>query len=76
LIELISRVLGVQPEIEVDKARIRGNQTEVMQLLSDNSKAAAVLGWKPAHSMEEGIRRTIEWVEQHKGLFKADIYNK
>ncbi|MBC8017834.1 MAG: NAD(P)-dependent oxidoreductase [Verrucomicrobia bacterium] len=29
--------------------------------LADISKAAAVFGWQPSQSLEEGLRRTVEW---------------
>jgi len=75
MIELISRTLGVEARVEVDAARTRGNQLEVMQLLSDNSKAANILGWKPSFTLEEGIRRTVNWVKEQKGRFKTHLYN-
>lgn len=37
-------------------------QAEIARLLCDNSKAAQVLGWRPAVSLEEGIQRTREWI--------------
>lgn len=30
---------------------------------SDNTRLKAVLGWAPAISLEEGLRRTYEWIE-------------
>ncbi len=75
LIELISRMVGVTARIEVDPERVRGNQVEVMQLQSDNSKAARAFGWQPAFTLEEGMSRTLEWVRAQKGLFKVHLYN-
>ncbi len=75
LISLISKLLGVDSKIEVDKQRIRDNQTEVMQLVSDNSKASEILGWKPTHTLEEGLNSTIEWLKRKKQFGKPGIYN-
>jgi dTDP-glucose 4,6-dehydratase len=75
MIELISKALGVEARVEIDAARRRGNQLEVMQLLSDNSKAANILGWKPSLTLEEGIRRTVDWVKEQKDRFKTHLYN-
>jgi len=75
LILLISRLMGVKPEMTVDPQRIRGNQSEVMVLSADNSKAADVLGWQPKHSLEEGLSLTIEWMKEKKGFGKPGIYN-
>jgi NAD dependent epimerase/dehydratase len=75
LVFLISKLLGGNPRIEIDKQRIRGNQTEVMQLVSDNSKASEILGWQPAYTLEEGLKVTIEWLKGKKQFGKPRIYN-
>jgi dTDP-glucose 4,6-dehydratase len=75
LILLVSKLLGRNPRIEVDKRRIRGNQTEVMQLVSDNSKASEVLGWQPTYTLEEGLNVTIEWLKEKRQFGKPGIYN-
>jgi nucleoside-diphosphate-sugar epimerase len=31
---------------------------------SDNTRLRAVLGWEPAVSLEEGLARTFEWIEE------------
>jgi len=75
LIFSISKLLGVKPEIEVDKQRIRRNQAEVMQLVSNNSKASEILGWQPAHTLEEGLNLTIKWLKGKKQFGKPGIHN-
>lgn len=75
LILLISKLIGVTPEIEIDPQRIRGNQSEVMRLVSDNSRAAQILGWQPACQIEEGLSLTIEWIRVKKSFGKHDLYN-
>jgi nucleoside-diphosphate-sugar epimerase len=37
-------------------------QSEIQKLLCDYSKAKELLGWEPQVSLEEGIRRTEEWI--------------
>ncbi|HUC92020.1 MAG TPA: GDP-mannose 4,6-dehydratase [Paenibacillus sp.] len=37
-------------------------QSEIQKLLCDSSKAGRLLGWKPEVTLEEGIRRTEEWI--------------
>jgi dTDP-glucose 4,6-dehydratase len=75
LIVLISKLIGVEPEIEIARKRVRGNQTEVMQLLSDNSKASKVLGWQPMYTLTKGLKLTIDWLQTKKHTFKPKIYN-
>ena len=35
--------------------------TEIPRMYSDSSKAAARLGWKPSHTLREGLEKTIAW---------------
>lgn len=37
-------------------------QSEIQKLLCNSDKAARLLGWRPEVSLEEGIRRTEEWI--------------
>lgn len=39
-------------------------QSEIPRLLCNYSKAQKLLGWEPAVSLEEGLRRTREWIER------------
>jgi dTDP-glucose 4,6-dehydratase len=75
LILLISNLIGLIAEIEVDEQRLRGNQSEVMRLISDNSKASKILGWKPKFSLEDGLRSTIDWLKEKKNFGKYSIFN-
>lgn len=47
---------------EFDQSRLRPPASEVMVLRSDPSKAKALMGWEAKVSLEDGIRRTVEWL--------------
>jgi len=38
-------------------------QSEVSKLLCDSNKTRELLGWRPMHTLKEGIEKTKEWVE-------------
>lgn len=38
-------------------------QSEIPKLLCDYSKAKNLLGWEPKYSLEEGIKKTEEWIQ-------------
>lgn len=43
-------------------------QSEIQKLLCNYSKAEKLLGWKPKVSLEEGIKRTEEWIKHNAHL--------
>jgi NAD dependent epimerase/dehydratase len=65
---------GHRPKIAVDASRIRPERSEVMQLVCDNSKAARVAGWRPAHTLRDGLVQTLAFVEAHPHLFRPNRY--
>jgi nucleoside-diphosphate-sugar epimerase len=44
---------------ETERERPEGSEVE--RLLAANDRAHDLLGWKPGVTLEEGLRRTIEW---------------
>jgi len=59
---LIVDALGASCPIREDGARDRPGNSEIYQLIADNRRAREVLGWRPAISLAEGLRMTIEGV--------------
>lgn len=70
----IIKIVGKDVKIMVDKKRIRPAKSEVRRLWADNSKAAKILNWKPKVSLDEGLRRTIQYIEDHISSYKPDEY--
>lgn len=60
--EIIKRLTGSDSAIEkTEKLPI----DDPKQRRPDISKAKALLGWEPSTSLEEGLRKTIEYYKQH-----------
>jgi NAD dependent epimerase/dehydratase len=75
--ELVKKILdqmGKKVEIEVEDRRIRPEKSEVMQLLSDTHLAQKLFQWAPRHTLEEGLRETIEWYRKNLSRFKVGSY--
>lgn len=75
LFDLAQRVLGTSATIERDEQRLRPERSEVMALQSDPAKAALLLNWRPAISLEEGIRRTADWCAAHLSPSRVGQYH-
>ncbi|MCY0725858.1 GDP-mannose 4,6-dehydratase, partial [Klebsiella pneumoniae] len=60
--------------VETDDVRVRPEQSEVMRLLCDRSKAEQLLGWAPQVSLEEGLSRTVDYIRDHLALYHTERY--
>jgi dTDP-glucose 4,6-dehydratase len=73
----IVRLMCSDAETVTQNARKRPEKSEVDRLLADNQKARDLLGWTPTHSLDEGLRTTIEWFRDPDNIrkYKTEIYN-
>ena len=76
VVELCRRVTGSQARVVTDAERIRPAASEVQVLLSDPTRAAQVLGWKPSVSLEEGLAATAEWLRPRVDPATAGRYHR
>ncbi|MEU8587352.1 SDR family NAD(P)-dependent oxidoreductase [Streptomyces sp. NPDC048664] len=65
---------GREADIVVDETRLRPTGSEVHRLLSDNSRARTWASWKPEVGLDEGLRRTSEWIAANPHLFAPGRY--
>lgn len=77
-LETIARLMGREVEEVVDTERLRPAKSEVNRLLGDNSLITSLTDWRPRHSLEEGLQKTIDWFVKPENLakYKIDIYNR
>jgi dTDP-glucose 4,6-dehydratase len=71
IITLIGREIEVQGN---DDERMRPNASEVLRLESNNQLAAKLIGWRPEISLDDGLRRTIDWIAAHPEVFDPNRY--
>ncbi|MEU9644370.1 GDP-mannose 4,6-dehydratase [Streptomyces sp. NPDC048188] len=74
LAKALVRASGREAEILVDRSRLRPAGSEVQRLVSDRTRARNWAGWEPHVSLDEGLRRTSDWIADHLDLFAADRY--
>lgn len=60
LIAILSEIMGIQPEVSYRE----GRAGDVKHSLADIDKARRLLGYEPAISFHEGLRRTVEYLRQ------------
>ena len=74
LVRLSSDLVGWRAPVEVQPGRVRPNQSEVHELLSDNANAMRLLSWEPSVSLEQGLAKTADWIREHLDRYKVDQY--
>lgn len=77
LVNKIRDYMSSSIEIITDDIRMRPEKSEVERLWASNDKAFRLTGWKPEHSLDLGLKNTIEWFSQNENLkrYKTGIYN-
>ncbi|MCX8024700.1 MAG: GDP-mannose 4,6-dehydratase [Thermanaerothrix sp.] len=74
LCQKILDLTGSRARIDQDEQRLRPEKSEVLRLLSDNSRAREALGWIPRVSLDEGLEETINWIRANLARFNTGRY--
>jgi nucleoside-diphosphate-sugar epimerase len=75
LVALIGRLMGRTIEVETDPSRLRPAASEVERLVAGTKLAEALWDWRPAYTLEQGLKETIAWVQSHLDRFRVDSYS-
>jgi NAD dependent epimerase/dehydratase len=74
LAQKIMRIVGRSLPIVSSDDRKRPEKSEVERLRSDNALARELLQWSPQVSLDDGLSRTIRWIEQNLGRYRIGTY--
>jgi NAD dependent epimerase/dehydratase len=74
LVETIARLLRVDVTVVQDDQRVRPAASEVERLRCDNAKLLRLTGWRPLHTLEQGLAETIEWLKLHQARYRPELY--
>jgi nucleoside-diphosphate-sugar epimerase len=62
--EMAETILDIMGNpIEAEFGALPDRPTEIWRMYCDNTKARTLLGWKPSHTLREGLAKTIEWYQ-------------
>ena len=70
----IGRVLGRTIDVRVTGERTRPRGSEVDRLCADTTRARDLLGWSPAHTLDQGLRLTVDWIREHLHEYRTSGY--
>jgi NAD dependent epimerase/dehydratase len=72
--ERLLNLIGVAKPLVQEEQRKRPDLSEVRKLVSDNTLARERMNWSPKVTLDDGLRRTIEFVRANLSLFRSDGY--
>lgn len=76
LFDLCRTVTECDARVVTDPERVRPTGSEVEILQSDPGRAAELLGWRPRHTLEEGLRETAKWLTPRLDPDRAARYQR
>ncbi len=74
LAQTIINLIAPSLSIISDTQRLRPEKSEVNRLWADNTLARTLLNWKPQVTLEEGLSKTILWLEKHLERYHPGAY--
>ena len=74
LVEVCKQITGSDARVVTEEKRLRPEGSEVERLLADNTRAREWASWSPQMSLEEGLRRTSDWVREHLSKLETREY--
>lgn len=64
--DLVHKIAGLtDTKAQLKVGALPYRPTEIWRMYADSTRARTVLGWKPAVSLEEGLKHTIEWFREY-----------
>ena len=75
LAERVLKLVGRDLPIISAADRLRPPSSELQRLACDSSKAHTLLGWRHRVDLDEGLRRTVDWIEGSLAFYKPSKYN-
>lgn len=61
VIEMVSKILNLMDREELEPLILNEAKCEIKNQYLSSKKAREVLGWRPAYTLEDGLKETIEW---------------
>lgn len=72
--ERLLSLMGVSKPIVQEKQRMRPERSEVLKLVSDNSRARQRMNWSPKVGLDAGLQQAIAFVKANRSMFRSDGY--
>lgn len=76
-LKLIKELMSSDVTFIGEEQRKRPQKSEVFRLWCDNKKINELVGYKPQVNIQDGLKKTIDWMTKPENLkmYKSEIYN-
>lgn len=74
LAKVIGRLLGKEITLVSQEQRVRPEKSEVNNLCANATLAQELVSWRSRVTLEEGLRRTIAWMEENLQNYRSKEY--
>ncbi|MCB9764502.1 MAG: GDP-mannose 4,6-dehydratase [Alphaproteobacteria bacterium] len=71
LVERVGRILGIEPIVETDPARVRSKGTEINAVSGDSTLARELLGWTPGIDIDAGLEKCVDWYRSNLSAYAS-----
>jgi NAD dependent epimerase/dehydratase len=71
---IVLSMCGGQKHVMADQERFRPTKSEVLELVCNNTKAKALLGWEPQYTLSQGLQKTCAYIKDHLHLYKTHMF--
>lgn len=76
VVTTVGKLLGKNLTTVFDAERVRPAASEVERLLSDFRLATELCGYRPSHTLEEGLGQSISWIKDNLDRYRVGTYQR
>ncbi len=76
VVAMVAKIMDRAPRITTSEERQRPVESEVDRLCASTKLARECLGWKAQVTLEDGLRRTVEWISDHSEFYGQEAFHR
>lgn len=75
LAQKLIAMIRPKTSIVCEEQRLRPKDSEVERLLGSNALLHKLTGFRPQTTIDEGLKQTVDWIQNHMSTYKTDRYS-
>ena len=74
VVNIVLSICSGPKHVIADQERFRPTKSEVLELVCNNTRAKALLGWEPQYTLLQGLQETFAYIKDHLHLYKTHMF--